>query len=59
MMCIILVLYILLFFLDIFGCLGHVFLQFSLTKQIKNNDNTISLFKNKQGKGLYIQKDNV
>ena len=59
MMCIILVLYILLFFSIIFGCLGHVFLQFSMTNQIKNNDNTISLFKNKQGKGLYIQKDNV
>ena len=59
MMCIILVLYILLFFSMIFKSLHHVFLQFSMTKQIKNKNNTISLFKNKQGKGLYIQKDNV
>ena len=59
MMCVCVILYILLFFSIIFGSLSHVFLQFSLTKQIRNKGNYSVLFKNKQGKHLYIQMDIV
>lgn len=59
MMCVCVILYILLFFSMIFKSLYHVFLQFSLTKQIKNKINHSVLFKNKQGKHLYIQSDIV